>query len=206
MVLPTSDLSTEEGQEKMLRYYYKNIEGLDPEDVDDRIEWAKEGKKMEKLSKKYSETVTKMDQQRRDQALLAAQEAESAAAENRKKFETSLVKTLQTADEIEGVPVTKEDKASLGVYLSKPIVKIGKNKYITGMQADIQKIWQDEDRSKLLLLAKFVKAGLKLEGVEKKAVTKKVAEVKKAVFTQRNTAGVTGGGGDEGKKSLADYW
>ena len=39
--LPTSDLSTEEGQEKMLRYYYKNIEKLDAEDVDDRIEWAK---------------------------------------------------------------------------------------------------------------------------------------------------------------------
>ncbi len=74
------------------------------------------------------------------------------------------------------------------------------------MQADIQKIWQDKDRSKLLLLAKFVKAGLKLEGVEKKAVTKKVAEVKKAVFTQRNTAGVSGGSGEGERKSLADYW
>lgn len=204
--LPTSDLSTEEGQEKMLRYYYKNIEKLDAEDVDDRIEWAKEGKKMEKLSLKYSKTVTEMEQQRRDQVLLETQEAERAAADSRKEFETSLVKTLQAAEEIEGVPVTKEDKASLGTYLSKPVVKIGKNKYITGMQADIQKIWQDKDRSKLLLLAKFVKAGLKLEGVEKKAVTKKVAEVKKAVFTQRNTAGVSGGSGEGERKSLADYW
>jgi len=204
--LPTSDLSTEEGQEKMLRYYYKNIEKLDAEDVDDRIEWAKEGKKMEKLSLKYSKVVTEMEQQRRDQVLLETQEAERAAADSRKEFETSLVKTLQAAEEIEGVPVTKEDKASLGTYLSKPVVKIGKNKYITGMQADIQKIWQDKDRSKLLLLAKFVKAGLKLEGVEKKAVTKKVAEVKKAVFTQRNTAGVSGGSGEGERKSLADYW
>jgi len=204
--LPTSDLSTEEGQEKMLRYYYKNIEKLDAEDVDDRIEWAKEGKKMEKLSLKYSKIVTEMEQQRRDQVLLETQEAERAAADSRKEFETSLVKTLQAAEEIEGVPVTKEDKASLGTYLSKPVVKIGKNKYITGMQADIQKIWQDKDRSKLLLLAKFVKAGLKLEGVEKKAVTKKVAEVKKAVFTQRNTAGVSGGSGEGERKSLADYW
>ncbi len=57
--LPTSDLSTEEGQEKMLRYYYKNIEKLDAEDVDDRIEWAKEGKKMEKLSLKYLRQYSK---------------------------------------------------------------------------------------------------------------------------------------------------
>jgi len=37
MELTTSDLSTKEGQEKIVPYYYKNIEGLEPEDVNDRI-------------------------------------------------------------------------------------------------------------------------------------------------------------------------
>lgn len=203
MELPTSDLSTEDGQEKMLRYYYKHIENLDDEDVDDRIEWAKDGKKLEKLATKYADTVTRMEQQKRDALLQQAQEAEERAKENRKVFKETLEETLATVKEVNDVPFTKEDK-SLIDYLTKPAVKIGKNKYITGMQADIQKIWQEADRKQLLLLAKFVKSGMKLDVVKQKGAKEKVTEIRKKVFEERDTRTVRSGG-TKGK-GLADYF
>lgn len=203
MELPTSDLTTEDGQEKMLRYYYKHIENLDDEDVDDRIEWAKDGKKLEKLATKYADTVTRMEQQKRDALLQQAQEAEERAKENRKVFKETLEETLATVKEVNDVPFTKEDK-SLIDYLTKPAVKIGKNKYITGMQADIQKIWQEADRKQLLLLAKFVKGGMKLDVVKQKGAKEKVTEIRKKVFEERDTRTVRSGG-TKGK-GLADYF
>ena len=203
MELPTSDLTTEDGQEKMLRYYYKHIENLDDEDVDDRIEWAKDGKKLEKLATKYADTVARMEQQKRDALLQQAQDAEEKAKENRKVFKETLEETLATVKEVNDVPFTKEDK-SLIDYLTKPAVKIGKNKYITGMQADIQKIWQEADRKQLLLLAKFVKSGMKLDVVKQKGAKEKVTEIRKKVFEERDTRTVRSGG-TKGK-GLADYF
>ena len=203
MELPTSDLTTEDGQEKMLRYYYKHIENLDDEDVDDRIEWAKDGKKLEKLATKYADTVTRMEQQKRDALLQQAQEAEERAKENRKVFKETLEETLATVKEVNDVPFTKEDKGLID-YLTKPAVKIGKNKYITGMQADIQKIWQEADRKQLLLLAKFVKSGMKLDVVKQKGAKEKVTEIRKKVFEERDTRTVRSGG-TKGK-GLADYF
>lgn len=203
MELPTSDLTTEDGQEKMLRYYYKHIENLDDEDVDDRIEWAKDGKKLEKLATKYADTVSRIEQQKRDALLQQAQEAEERAKENRKVFKETLEETLATVKEVNDVPFTKEDKGLID-YLTKPVVKIGKNKYITGMQADIQKIWQEADRKQLLLLAKFVKGGMKLDVVKQKGAKEKVTEIRKKVFEERDTRTVRSGG-TKGK-GLADYF
>lgn len=203
MELPTSNLTTEDGQEKMLRYYYKHIENLDDEDVDDRIEWAKDGKKLEKLATKYADTISRIEQQKRDALLQQAQEAEERAKENRKVFKETLEETLATVKEVNDVPFTKEDK-SLIDYLTKPAVKIGKNKYITGMQADIQKIWQEADRKQLLLLAKFVKSGMKLDVVKQKGAKEKVTEIRKKVFEERDTRTVRSGG-TKGK-GLADYF
>lgn len=210
MELPAYDTSTKEGAEAVLRYYYKKIEGLDEDDVESRIEWANENLKTTKFAEKYNTILQQKEQQKRDQVLLQTEQKLAEAEEDRLTFQKEVTKTLSTLTEVKGIPITKEDK-DLGTYATKNLVKVGKNRYITGLQADVQKIFQNPDRSDLILFAKIVKSGLTLVKAEakKKDEAKKtevVKEIKENIFRQQRTQAAGGGGSKESGKSLSDFF
>jgi hypothetical protein len=200
--LPTSDLTTSEGQKEILKYYYKHIDGTDDEDIDDKIEWAVENGKLEKYAEKYSKIIQDRDKQKRDTLLLQQEEQQRQLDEERKKFESELKITLENTDAINNITLTKEDKKELIPFMTKPSVKIGKNKYITGLQAGIQKIFSD--KPKLLLLAKLVKSDFDLTGVEKKGASKLTKEVKTELQRQKQTPGPKST--DNTTRELADFF
>lgn len=200
--LPTVDLTSSDGQKEILKYYYKHIDGTDDEDIADKIEWAVENGKLEKYAEKYSKIIQNKDKERKDALLLQQEEAQERIEDERKKFETELKDTLEKTDAINNVTLTKEDKKDLIPFMTKPSVKIGKNKYITGLQAGIQKIFND--KPKLLLLAKLVKSDFDLSTVEKKGASKLTKEVKSELQRQKVTPGPKSA--NNSSRELADYF
>ena len=202
MALPTVDLTTEDGQEAVLRYYYKNVEGLDPEDVDSRIDWAKENKKLAKYAEKYDGILQEREEARKEALLQQQAEYEAQMEKSRKDFEKDLVEVLQATDAVGDIPLTKEDKKTMPAYMLKPSIRIGKNKYITPLQADLKSVY--EDKKQLLLLAKLVRSKFDLSSLGVKLASKKVEQARKNLLRDRETPEVKGGNTKTGA-SLADY-
>jgi len=200
--LPTADLETDEGQKAILRHYYKTVEHVEEEDIESKIDWAVENKKLEKYAKKYHDLMEEEDRKKKDQLLIDLKRKEEEEVQKRQGFEKNISDTLATAKTISGMTFTKEDRDSkngLIPYIVKPTVKVAKNKYITGLQADIQKLW---GKPELLVLAKLVKNQLDLSSIKEKGATELVEKVRRTGLFQGRTRGLSGSEG--GGKSLAE--
>jgi len=200
--LPIVDLNSADGQKKILRYYYKHIDGTDEEDIDDKIEWAIENGKLEKYAEKYSKIIQNKDKENKDRLLLQQETIQNQMEEDRRNFEAELKNTLEETDSINNITLSKEDKKDLIPFMTKPLIKIGKNKYITGLQAGIQKIFND--KTKLLLLAKLVKSDFDFSTIEKKGASKLTKEVKNELQRQRGTPSTKTV--NNSSRELADYF
>lgn len=200
---PTGDLDDEAFQEKISRYYYTNIEDLDIEDVDERIEWLKSSGKLEKYSEKQQvkihalETKAKEDLQK--QVKLKAKVQEEA----RRKFVSTVKETLENTEKVDNFVFNPKEKRKLHAFITKPTVKVGKNQYLTGMQDKLSKVLKDP--KKMLLLAKLLNNDFDVSDVVAATTTENTKKIKKKIQRAKITKPVTSGKSQR-KKNLADFF
>lgn len=202
------DEANEAQVQAVLRYYLSNIERKDAEEVEDRIKWLKEGGKEKAYATKYFTSIKK-DEEKAKKALIDAQaNAAKEKDDSAKEFNAELKEVLSKTEKIGSFPISKADQRDLDAYITKPTIKVGKNKYVPAFQAAIAKIFGAEtkvQKQRLILLAKLVRDDFDVSSVEKEAKTEKVKEAR-STLTKSKLGIKANTTGNYARKTLADYF
>jgi len=201
---PTGDLDDEHYQEKVSRYYYSNIEGEDPEDIDDKIEWLKDSGKLEKYAQKFDQKIKDTDKLQKENLVKATKNASKTAEESKLAFTNSVQETLDKTDQVDNFTFTKERKKSLFPFITKQTVKVGKNKYITGMQSKLGTALRDPE--KMLLLAHLLENDFNVEAVINNGNTVRTKKLKDDIQRKKTSVRPSSSGRVTKKRGLADHF
>lgn len=196
--------ASNEDFDNILKYYYKNYEELEDSDIEEKLEWLAEGGKKEKYAKKYYEKIAK-DREAIKQDMLQKQvDADNKRKNERLEFINSVKETAENTEEVSGFTFKKAEKTEIVEFITKPTIKVGDNRYITGLQNAINKIYK-EDKQKLLLLAKLLKTDFDFTSIASKVQTEVTKKTKEKLSDSRSTSRPSSSGTVK-KRNLADYF
>lgn len=171
-IVENVDLSVEANQERVFRLYLAKT-GMDEEEIQDQLNYARDNDRLEAYSQKYhTKLVEKMQQERA--ALAQESEARVQAVrqkeEEREELYAGVLDKAIASGAIEGYPINEQAANELFDFvLSKPHV-LPNGQRISEFEYKLAKMRQ-EDPSKFLAVAKLVQSNLDLSPVKRKAVT-----------------------------------
>jgi hypothetical protein len=200
--VPQGDLDDEVYQEKLARHNYSAVDGDDAEDIDDKIQWLKDSGKLEKYAERFD---GKMKEQEKASKVSIQENAKAQAKANddsRKAFTDNVRETLDATDQVDGYKFTAQRKKTLLPFITKNTVKVGKNKYITGMQSKLQTALKTPE--KMLVLAQLLQNDFDVSSLIADANTKVTKKLKTDIQRQKKGANLKGSGRTNKKRSLSD--
>jgi hypothetical protein len=200
---PKGDLDDEAHQERVSRYFYAQ-DGDDPDEIDDKIEWLKTSGKLEKYSTKFDQKIKEADKTQRES--LAKQVKDQAKVDQDAKiaFATSVQETLDNTEQVDNFKFTKASKKSLLPFITKPTVKVGKNKYITGMQSKLGTALRDPE--KMLILAQLLQNDFDVSDVINADNTSRTKKLKNDIQRKKGSVRPKSSGKTGSKRGLADFF
>lgn len=201
--VPELDSDDEDSSSDFIKYYYKNIEKLSYDDVEEKLEWYKEKNKLKEHSEKLKQKIDTYQQKEKEELIRKQAEQIKSIEENNKKFITSIKDTVSKVDNVKDFKITQTDKKELVDFITKPTIKVGKDNYITPFSNALKTIMASEDRSKLILIAKLLKNDFDITDIVKEVNTKVVKETKTKLSELSKIVKPTS---QEKRKSLADYF
>ena len=172
------------------------------------MDWLKEGGKDKTTAIKYAAKLKEAEESQKEAVSKAAEKAAEKRTEDNKLFNTELNEVLLKTEAVGSFPITKTEQKELGVYLTKPTIKVGKNKYVPSFNADIAKIFKadtPESKQKLILLAKLVKTNFDTKDLVVATETK-VTKTAKSKLQEAKQGVRTSSSGLQSKKSLGDFF
>lgn len=206
--LDSFDENNQHQVDAVIRHYLTTEEELDGDELNDRIEWLKSGGKQKATASKY---FAKM-QTKRDKLVKEAEDSLEAQRKKNQKdaedFNNSLLEVLSETESVGIIPITKADQKDLGAYMTKPVVKVGKNKYMPQMQADLLAVLKGkskEDMKGLIALAKNLKHKFDIKDLATK-VTSKVTKKAKSTLQAAKQGVKVRTAGTSGQRALTDYF
>lgn len=205
--LDSIDIDKEEDQDKIIRQYASSIEKMDSEEISDKIEWLKENGKKKAFAEKYLNKLSEMDKANKEALIKQAEDFARQRDEDIKNFNLSIKEELDKTESVKDFDFSKVDKKELTNYITRPTVKVGKNRFITQFQADLGKIFngKEDNKQSLLLLAKLVKTDFDIRDIVEKTKTKVTKEAKSKLQQARQVTRPSSSG-NAGKKTLADFF
>lgn len=172
------DINSESGQESFLRFYYKSAEGLEGEELDDKMDYHIDRGNVETAAKRFYQKMANERDKKLEalakQQIEAKQQAERQSMERKQKLAQGMTKVKDFA----GYSFPEGEKKVLVRYATQPVLVEGKP-FSSGLAADLYEALSDP--SKVLLLSKLVKSGFDTSFIEKKGQTKAVKAVKKTL-------------------------
>ena len=179
---------------------------MDEDELKDKLDWLEETGKKKAYSEKYMLKLKNIEDKNKQILLKQSAEIAQRRAEESKKFNDELQKTLEKTEKVGNFTFNKVDKKDLMNYISKPSVKIGKNKFITQFQADLGNIFKAEgdNKANFLLLAKLIKSNFDVKDLIESSKTELIKQTKSNL--QKAKAGVKASSTGGGRKSLTDYF
>lgn len=200
------DLENEKDQDLILTHYMRVVDTMDEDEINDRIEWLSENKKKKAFAEKYFNKLQDLDKERRTALAERTRQITEQREAQSKKFNDELSVELNKVESVGSFSFNKVDKKDLLNFISKPTIKVGKNKYVTPLVAEMGEIFkgEGENKKKLLLLAKLVKSNFDVKDLIEEAKTKVVKEAKSKLQAAKTGVKPSTSGGYN-KKSLADY-
>lgn len=182
---------------KVIRYYLKNIKEIDNEDIDDTIsQWEEKGV-LDNYAKKYSTHLEKLKTKQETSKLNQLEEEKKRNQKNKEEFENKIISFLDETDTIGNIELQDKEKDILKAYLFKPQKKKGSNTYVSQFSVDLQNVFNNPEN--LIVLAKIMHSGFKLDDIAKNIETKITKETKKKI-NKHSTSTKTD------NKSLADFF
>lgn len=195
-------------RQEVIESYLFLVDKMDAEEVKDRLEWLKENGKEKAYADKYYNKLVEIDTAQKT-ALLQGQAAAAKKKEaETKKFNTALYELLDKTEQVGQIKITKEDKKKLGNLITKPSVRVGKNKYVPEFHHKLGQILKGETpeaKQTLLLLAKLVDNNFDFTDIAVKAETKVAQKVKSKLRDSKNGVKPSSSG-NYTKRSLSDFF
>ena len=201
---PTGDLDDVDYQEKVSRYYYKEVEKLDPEDVDDRIEWLKDSNKLEKYAIKINTDLVNLDKKQKEDLDIQTKAEAKLAETKRKEFINSVQETLDNTDEIDNFTFTPTEKKNLHSFITKPSIKVGKNQYVTPFQEKLRTALSD--KSKMIILAKLLSNDFDVSSVVTAKTTTQTKKIQNELQRKKSVGPKSSGSTENKGRSLAEFF
>jgi hypothetical protein len=195
--IPVGEIDDEDYQDEIIRYSLRQ-EGLDRDEIEDRLDYFTQSGKKEKYAEKYEKKVKIEESTRKENLLKQSENQKALAREQEESFKTTIKSTLETTDEISGFKFSKSEKTEILDLLTKKVHKVSDTKSVTGFQKKLSEVFQDP--SKILLLAKILNNDFNVSDLKKEAVTEKVKVIKTNLEQRKNLVSNTT------NKSLADLF
>ena len=199
---PSGDIDDESYQESLVKYGLKQ-EGYDDEDIEDKVEWLKEGGKLQRHAKKYEKKFDEQKENHKKQILENQKEQDKLARQQREKLSDDLKQRLSDTENVGHFTFNKDDKRNLHSYMTKAKVKAGKNNYLTQMQHDLQNAFQDPE--KILVIAKLLRNDFDISDVIRNTETK-VTKKTKDKIERKPKIKSSKSSSRKGKKALYEYF
>lgn len=193
----------EADQVSFLRQHYLK-EGIEPEDIDGKIDWHKENGNTKKYFDKYYNVAKIKDEAKKEKLEQDALDRENTIKKNRAQYLADMTAKVVQSKEVKGIPLTKEDHRQLGDYIAKPAFKIANNRFISTFQKDLNDALQDQETT--IAIAKLLKSKFDLSSVKTKAETRQSKSIKEEIEKSRSGSKrpfSTGGG--VSARTLADF-
>jgi hypothetical protein len=150
------DVNTERGQEAFLTWYYKRNEEMDDDDIEDRLLSLRDKGTMDSKAKSlYSKMREKHDKEAQKKVQQQI-EANKKAQEQFRKEQEQLYNKLAKVDKIGEEPLSKMERTTLVNFIMRNS-ETYEGERITPLAKALNEIYDKPD--KLLLLAKWAKAG-----------------------------------------------
>lgn len=203
------DAKNETHRKVVLETYLTLVEKLDDEELEDRLTWLKENGKDQAMSEKYYGKLADIDAKQKAALLKHAEDKAKEREDSTKAFNKNLQETLNKIDVVGKIKITKEDKKRLGDLITKPTVKVGKNKYVPSFHSKLGAILKadtPENTSKLILLAKLIEGDFDIKDLVAKVETDVTKKVKSKLRDAKNNVKPSSSGEYGNKKSLSDFF
>jgi hypothetical protein len=188
-------------QKKFLEYYYRVVEDMEDEDIEDKISWMEETGKLSKYANKYYEEFEQNQESIKEDAVKKQQEMRMRQEENKKQLIKDLKHTIDSVTEIKDWSITQKDKKELHGYMTKTVEKTANGQYLTKFQSDLQKVFADKE--KMILLAKIMHNDFDVKDIKEKAKTEVIKQTKQKL--ESNKQGSVNNKGSR-NKGLADFF
>jgi len=198
--IPEVNLENTEDQDEILKFYYRNVEGLDTEDINDKLDWLEESGKKKKYAEKYYTQIMDADKKAKQLAQEEAAKKREAAKNNHKAFVNTVKETLDTTDQVNGFTFTKAEKKELVGFISD-VNERGN----TPLHEAVNNLYKSADKQKLLLLAKLLKSDFDLTDLVKEVKTKVTKDAKSNLLTQKDNIRPASSTTSR-NRSLSDYF
>ena len=194
--LSTLDPTKETHWKTIVTEKYKQ-EGLDKEEVEERVEFLEESGKLENTAKRYHKEMLQKEEANKKAILEEAEEDNKNRMEAAKAVKEQLSSLIDKATDIGGLNISPTEKKDLKAFITKDSVRL-KNGFTTGFQDALQKAFKDQD--KLIALAYLLKNDLKFDKLKTQVKTEQTKQIKQGmsrVDSQRSTGQ---------RKTLADFF
>jgi hypothetical protein len=199
------DITKEANQRVVVRRWLREVEEMDENDIEDELAVLEEGKRLEKKAQVALNKFKQTDAKRKEELLASVEKAKENKLKELVAFGEKINKIVKDSTEIKlskevSIPLNKKDQAELGDYMSKPAIKKGNNK-ITQLQNDLNDVFASPE--KMVVLAKFLKAGFSTKEFEKKAKSEQTRGIKNSI---ENRVQTTVARNNRSKRNLADVF
>jgi hypothetical protein len=177
-IVDNVDLNNEGNQERVVRLYLAKT-GMDEDEIEDQLTFAKDNDRLGSYAKKYhGKLVERMQQERNILAQENAQrvkEGQEKEQQRQQQYASVLEASIQKG-EIEGYPINKTTAGDLFDFvLSKPHV-LPNGQRITDFEYKLATMRQ-EDPSKFLAIARLVQNDLDLTPIKRKGVSEETNSI-----------------------------
>ena len=195
--LATFDETSQSNIDRTIDHYLKTVEQLEDDELEDRKQYIKDSGREKDYAKKFFDKLQKADVGRKEALQKQLEDAAKKEVEDDEAFNEELVETLNTMTSIGSFNVNDKEKKVLANYMTKPAVKVGKNRYIPKFQFDLRNILvasNKDNKRRLIALGKILANDFKLLDLEQKVETT-VTKRAKARIASNTPKGSTGSAG-----------
>lgn len=177
-VVSNINLDNELNQERVLRLYLAKT-GIDDEEIEDQIAYAKDNDRLEAYAKKYhGKLLERMEAERASLAEQSAQNvllAQQKEQERQEKYADVLKKSIQEGS-IEGYPITENTASELFDFVLAKSVQLPSGQRISEFEYKLA-LMRQEDPSKFLAVARLVQNNLDLTPIKRKGVSEETNSI-----------------------------
>ena len=177
-IVANIDLNSEMNQERVVRLYLAKT-GMEEEEIEDQIAYAKDNERLPSYAKKYhGKLLERMEYERQTMAQESAARVDAAKQKEQERQElyaNVLEKSIKDGS-IEGFPINENSAGELFDFVLAKSVQLPNGQKISEFEYKLA-VMRQEDPSKFLAVARLVQSDLDLTPIKKKGVSEETNSI-----------------------------
>jgi hypothetical protein len=183
-VVANIDLNSEMNQERVVRLYLAKT-GMEEEEIEDQIAYAKDNERLPSYAKKYhGKLLERMESERQvmaDESAARVQVAQQKEQDRQELYAGVLEKSIKDGS-IEGYPINENSAGELFDFVLAKSVQLPNGQKISEFEYKLA-VMRQEDPSKFLAVARLVQNNLDLTPIKNRGVS----EATNSIFNELRT-------------------